>query len=268
MRMGEAGPSRSGKPTALITGASVGIGYELAKVFARNGHDLILVARNREQLEKVAAECRSLGAESRVIAKDLSLPNAAQEIFDEWSQASVQVDVLVNNAGFGTHGPFAEIDTEADLGLLQVNIVALTHLTKLFLRPMLGRGSGKILNVASLAAFQPGPFMATYYASKAYVLSFSEAVAAEVGRRGITVTALCPGPVKTEFQKRAGIEATRLSQGRVMDAATVAEAGYRALMRGRRLIIPSVPDKFLALASRFAPRRFATWVTGRLNEAR
>ena len=256
------------KPTALITGASVGIGYELAKVFARNGHDLALVARNREQLEKVAAECRTLGAESRVIAKDLSVPGAAQEIFDELSQAGVQVDVLVNNAGFGTHGPFAEIDEDADLGLLQVNIVALTHLTKLFLRPMVARRNGKVLNVASLAAFQPGPFMATYFASKAYVLSFSEAVAAEVAPRGITVTALCPGPVKTEFQKRAGIGATRLSRGHMLDAATVAEVGFRGLMRGRRVVIPSTPDKLMAFGSRLSPRRLSTWIAGKLNESR
>lgn len=268
MTQSQADRTQSHKPTALITGASVGIGYELAKVFARRGHDVVLVARNREQLEKVAAECRTLGAESRVIAKDLSVPGAAEENFDELSRAGVQVDVLVNNAGFGTHGPFAGIDTDADLGLLQVNIVALTHLTKLFLRPMVARGGGKILNVASVAAFQPGPFMATYYASKAYVLSFSEALAAEVARHGITVTALCPGPVKTEFQSRAGIEATRLSRGHMLDAATVAEAGFRGLMRGRRVVIPSTPDKLIVLGSRLGPRRLSTWIAGKLNESR
>ena len=258
----------SRRPVALITGASVGIGYELAKVFARNGYDLVLLARNREQLQKVAAECQSLGAAARVLMKDLAIPAAPQDIFDELTRDGVQIDVLVNNAGFGTHGPFAEIDTDADLRLLQVNIVALTHLTKLFLRPMLARGDGKILNVASTAALQPGPLMATYYASKAYVLSFSEAVAAEVSGRGVTVTALCPGPVQTEFQKRAGIETARLFSGYVMDAATVARAGFDALMRGKRVAIPGVSNKLLAFASRLGPRRLATWVTGKLNELR
>jgi len=254
------------RPTALITGASVGIGYELAKVFARSGYDLVLVARDQEKLKQVALECNGLGARSRIVPKDLSVPGAPQEIFDELAKDGVQVDVLVNNAGFGTHGPFAQIDCDADLRLLQVNIVALTHLTKLFLRDMLGRRHGKILNVASMAAFQPGPLMATYYASKAYVLHFSEAVAQEVAGYGIVVTALCPGPVKTEFFKRAGIEGSRLFHGGAMDAAAVALAGYHGLMGGRRLVIPGASNKLLRLASRLAPRRLTIWSAAKLNE--
>lgn len=254
--------------TALITGASVGIGHELARVFAENGYDLVLVARNREQLEKVAAECQTLGKiKARVLPKDLSLPDSSREIFDELMRDGVAVDVLVNNAGFGTHGRFAEIELDADARLLQVNIVALTALTKLFLREMVARGNGRILNVASTAAFQPGPLMATYYASKAYVLHFSEAIAQEVGGQGVTVTALCPGPVNTEFQQRAGIQGSRPFKGKgIMDARTVARAGFRGLMAGKRIVIPGFTNKFTAAAARFSPRRLATFIAGKLNE--
>lgn len=254
--------------TALITGASVGIGHELARVFAENGCDLVLVARNREQLEKVAAECQTLGkVKARVLPKDLSLPDSSREIFDELMRDGVAVDVLVNNAGFGTHGRFAEIELDADIRLLQVNVVALTALTKLFLREMVARRGGRILNVASTAAFQPGPLMATYYASKAYVLHFSEAIAQEVGSQGVTVTALCPGPVNTEFQQRAGIQGNRLFKGKgIMDARTVARAGFRGLMAGKRIVIPGFTNKLTAAAARFSPRRLATFIAGKLNE--
>jgi uncharacterized protein len=254
--------------TALITGASVGIGYELARVFAANGYDLVLVARNREQLERVAAECQSLGKiHARVLARDLSAAEAPREIFDELMREGVVVDVLVNNAGFGTHGRFADIELDADLRLLQVNIVALTALTKLFLREMVGRRNGRILNVASTAAFQPGPLMATYYASKAYVLHFTEAIAQEVASQGVTVSALCPGPTETEFQQRAGIQGSRLFKGKgIMDARSVAVAGFQGLMGGKRIIIPGFTNKFTARTVRFAPRRLATFIAGKLNE--
>jgi hypothetical protein len=253
--------------TALITGASVGIGYELAKVFAENGHDLVLVARDQPRLEQVATELESGGKiKARVLAKDLSHPNASREIFDELMRESVQVDFLLNNAGFGTHGEFSQIELDADLRLLQVNIVALTALTKLFIREMLARGRGRIMNVASTAAFQPGPLMATYYASKAYVLSLSEAVAHEVHGRGVSITALCPGPVNTEFQKRAGIQGSRLFKGGAMDPRTVALAGYRGMMRGQRIVVPGFSNQLLAKTSRLAPRRLATFIAGKLNE--
>jgi short-subunit dehydrogenase len=254
------------RPTALITGASVGIGYELAKVFAKNGHNLVLSARNQEQLEKVAAECRSLGGvEAGVLPKDLAAPSAPQEIFDALKASGTVIDVLVNNAGFGTHGDFAGIDLAADLNLLQVNIVALTALTKLFLREMLSRRSGKILNVASVASFQPGPLMATYYASKAYVLHFSEAVATEVAGRGVTVTALCPGPTESEFGKRAGIQGERPFRVRSMPAGPVAQAGYDGLMRGKRIVIPGLANKVLARMNRLFPRRLIAWGTLQVN---
>jgi hypothetical protein len=254
--------------TALITGASVGIGRELARIFAENGHDLVLVARNLQQLEQVAAECRSLGTiNARVLQKDLSNPDAAREIFERLKLDGVVVDVLVNNAGFGNYGRFTDVELDADIRLLQVNIVALTALTKLFLPPMLDRGAGRILNVASMAAFQAGPWMSTYYASKAYVLHFSEAIANECASRGVTVTALCPGPVKTEFQSRAGIHGSRLFKGNAaMDARTVAQAGYRGLMRGRRIVVPGLSNAMLVRFSRFVPRRLATFIAGKMNK--
>jgi len=259
----EATPNR---PTALITGASVGIGYELAKVFASSGHDLVLVARNEPQLQSVAAECEALGATSRIIPSDLAVTGAAQAIYDRLASDGASVEVLVNNAGFGTHGEFTAIDLDSDLRLLQVNIVALTHLTKLFLRDMVHRGSGKILNVASTAAFQPGPLMATYYASKAFVLSFSEAIAVECRPHGVTVTTLCPGPTRTEFQKRAGIESSPLARANVMDARTVALAGYNGLMRGRRIVIPGAANRLLTALVPFTPRRLVTRITKRFNQ--
>lgn len=254
--------------TVLITGASVGIGRELARIFAENGHDLILVARNVEQLQQVAAECESLNKiKARILQKDLSLPNAAGEIFDQVKRDGIEVDTLVNNAGFGNYGPFAEVDLDADLRLLQVNVVALTALTKLFLPDMLARRSGRILNVASMAAFQAGPLMSTYYASKAYVLHFSEAIANECSGKGVVVSALCPGPVRTEFQPRAGIHGSRLFKGNAsMDARTVALAGYRGLMRGRRIVVPGLSNRLIVQFTRFVPRPLATLIAGKMNK--
>ncbi|HZC76160.1 MAG TPA: SDR family oxidoreductase, partial [Ktedonobacterales bacterium] len=193
--------------TALVTGASSGIGEELARLFARDGYDLVLVARGKTQLEALAAELRQRhGVSLTVLATDLAQPAAAQAIYDELTRAGITVDVLVNNAGYATYGSFTEIPAETELAMLQVNMAALTHLCKLFLPPMVRRGSGRVLNVASTAAFQPGPLMAAYYASKAYVLSLSEALANELRGTGVTVTALCPGPTRSGFQSRAKME--------------------------------------------------------------
>lgn len=256
------------RPLALITGASVGIGYELARVFARHGHDLVLVARDGARLETVAAECRAMGAACRVLAKDLSVPAAPREIHEELRSEGARVSVLVNNAGFGTHGPFADIDLDSDLRLLQVNIVSLTDLTKRFLRDMLTDGRGKIMNVASTAAYQPGPFMATYYASKAYVLHLTEAIADEVQDFGITVTALCPGPTLTEFSKRAGMEHSRIFKKNAMRADEVALAGYHGLMRGRRVVVPGKMNALLVRSVRLFPRRALTRITRLVNLAK
>lgn len=255
--------------TALITGASSGIGYELSKLFAREGHALVLVARDRGALVRVAEELtRDYNASVKVLPKDLSLPDSAKEIFNEIQGQSVHIDLLVNNAGFGTYGPLAETDLEAQVAMIQVNIAALTQLTKLFLREMLKRGEGRILNVASTAAFQPGPLMAVYFATKAYVLSFSEALATELSGSGVTVSVLCPGPTRTDFRRRAGIKGTKLSDWAATDAATVATAGYRGLMNGRTVVIPGFMNKLIAFAIRFLPRSSVTRVVRSIQKGR
>lgn len=241
---------------ALITGASSGIGLELARIMARNGHELVLTARGVAELEKLASELQTRhGVAVHVIASDLSQPDAPQALFDEIARRGVTVGVLVNNAGYSTYGPFADIEATADLNMLALNILALTHLTKLFLPGMVARRSGRVLNVASTAAFQPGPFMACYYASKAYVLSFSEAVAEELAGTGVTVTALCPGPTATGFAKRANLEGSRLFSGRpTMGAREVAEIGYNATMLGQPVAVAGAINALMAFSVRFAPR--------------
>jgi short-subunit dehydrogenase len=256
------------RPTALITGASGGIGVELARVFAEHGYDLVLVARGKDRLVALAAELEGAhGITARVIEADLAQPAAPDAIYEQVGVQGVTVDILVNNAGFGTHGPFADTDLGTELEVLQVNVVALTHLTKLFLRDMLARGHGKVLNVASTAAFQPGPLMAVYYATKAYVLSLSEALANEVQGTGVTVTALCPGPTATDFHRRAQIEDSRLVRSPLMmDAATVARVGYRALMAGKTVAIPGWANRLGAFAVRLTPRGLVTRIVRRVNE--
>jgi short-subunit dehydrogenase len=261
---------RSAPRTALVTGASSGIGFELAKFAAADGCNVVLVARSRDKLEDLAKELRAAhGVEARVLAEDLAVPGAPTEICDELARDGVSVDILVNNAGYATWGPFVALGLEGELAMLAVNVVALTHLTKLFAPPMVHRGSGRILNVASTAAFQPGPLMAVYYASKAYVLSFSEALAAELAGTGVTVTALCPGPTRSGFQARAGIRGARLFSGMVAmhDSAAVARAGWRAMQRRRRVVVPGVMNRVMVQAGRVAPRRLVTAIAHRLNRA-
>jgi uncharacterized protein len=253
--------------TALITGASSGIGYELALLFAADGFDCILVARSQDKLKELAAR---LEGEHRVktlvLPKDLAKPSAVDEIYEEVSAASMEVDVLVNNAGFPVFGLFSETDLEVELEMLQVNVVALTALTKLFLRGMVARRHGRVMNLASTAAFEPGPLMAVYYASKAYVLSFSEALANEVRGTGVTVTALCPGPTRTGFQKRGVMEDSRLVQGQIADARSVALAGYRGLMAGKTMVIPGFTNKLVPWIVRTSPRSVLTRVVRRMQE--
>jgi short-subunit dehydrogenase len=253
---------------ALVTGASSGIGWELVKLFAEDRCNLVLVARSRKKLEQLGRDLTAaFGISVRVIVKDLATPKAPTEIAQELSSAGVPIDTLVNNAGFGVYGPFSSTDGAKELEMLQVNVVALTHLTKLFLPAMLERRSGRILNVASTAAFQPGPLMAVYYASKAYVLSFSEALSNEVFGSGVTVTALCPGPTDTEFQKEAGLESTRLFHNPfVSDARSVARAGYAGMASGKRVVIPGLANQLVAQAVRFSPRRLVTAISRSLNE--
>jgi len=254
--------------TALITGASAGIGRELAKLFAEDGYSVVLVARNGSRLNQFADELqRQFGISVKPLALDLASPSAPQFLFDQLGRENVAVDVLVNNAGYGKLGAFAEVSAQESLGQIYLNITALTHLTKLFLGPMLERKSGRILNVASTAGFQPGPLMAVYYATKAYVISFSEALANEIDGSGVTVTCLCPGATDTEFQKRAGTEETLLFRKlRPMSAKAVAQHGYRALMKGKPLVISGMKNWLLAESLRISPRRLVTAVSRRLIE--
>ncbi|MDT5159594.1 MAG: uncharacterized protein QOH51_3951 [Acidobacteriota bacterium] len=249
------------KMTALVTGASGGIGLELARLFAADGHDLVLVARSEDKLSRLAEELKlKHGTAARVLAADLARREAPQEIFEELQQEGIHVDALVNNAGIGSYGLFAEIDLKSELELLQVNIVALTHLTKLFLPMMIERRRGYVCNVASTAAFQPGPLMAVYYASKAYVLSFSEALANECEATGVRVSALCPGPTETGFVAAAGMQDSKLFDRGAMTARAVAEAGYRGLLAGKTLVIPGFRNAFVARAVGMMPRGIVTKV--------
>jgi len=247
------------KEVALITGASSGIGRELTKLFAVNGFDLVLVARNEAALNEIASQLTARQPVSvTVVAKDLSLPQAPEEIYDTLKQAAIAVDVLVNNAGTQVYGALQDTDTSEQLRLIQVNLVALTHLTMLFGREMVDRGRGRILNVASTGAFSPTPLNAIYCATKAYVLSFSEAIARDLEGTGVTVTCLCPGATETRFAKRAGIENVRLFQAFVMNAREVARAGYRGLMSSKTTVVPGVYNQILVSLVRFTPRRLVT----------
>jgi len=253
--------------TALITGASSGIGLELAHLFARDGYRLVLVARNRAALRALANELQSrYNTEVWISPKDLAHPAAPLELYQELQESNVVLDVLVNNAGFGGRGAFLETDWNAEAEMLQVNIVALTHLTKVFL-PQIRAREGKLLNVASTAAFLPGPFMAVYYASKAFVLHFTEAIAEELSGTGATVTCLCPGPVKTNFQQRANIGETNLLNGPLLvDVGEVARIGYEGMKKGRRIVIPGWKNRAVVESLRVSPRGMLPKMVRRLHE--
>lgn len=254
--------------TALITGASSGIGLELARILATDHHDVVLVARNLDKLNELKQELEGKhGIKAMVIPADLSIPRISDEIYYDLANKGIQVDILINNAGFGDYGAFANAEWKKQANMLQVNIVALTHLTKLFLRGMVERGHGRIMNVASTAAFQPGPLMAVYYATKAYVLHFSEAIANELQGTGVTVTALCPGPTRTEFQSTATMGDSRLFKiFNVPSAESVARFGYQAMMKGKTVAIYGVFNYLLSLSVRFTPRSLVTWFSRQFLE--
>lgn len=254
------------KETALITGASSGIGLELANLFAADKSDLVLVARRKDLLEKFGGEIgQKHGGKVRVLAKDLADPAAPRAIFDELAADDVQVDVLVNNAGFGAVGDFVQLPIQRQMDMLQVNVTALTHLTGLFLPPMVERGRGGILNVGSTAGFQPGPYMAVYYATKAYVLSFTEALAEEMEGKGIHVTCLAPGATNTGFAAEAKMLDSPLFRSGSMDVRPVAEAGYRGFRAGNVIVVPGLKNRVGAASVRFAPRRIVRKIAARLN---
>ena len=253
--------------TALITGASSGIGLELAHLFARDGYRLVLVARNRNNLRHLGDDLQSrYSITVRIEPKDLAHPSTPAELYQELQESGIVLDVLVNNAGFGGAGTFTGTKWSQEAEMMQVNMVALTHLTKLFL-PQIRAREGMIMNVASTAAFQPGPFMAVYYASKAYVLSFTEALAEELRGTGVKVSCLCPGPVKTNFQKRAYLQGTAMMNSPLMvDVREVARAGYEGLKQGKRVVIPGWKNWMGVQLLRISPREMVTKVVRKLQE--
>ncbi len=268
--------TNAARPTVLITGASTGIGYELARLFASGGAsagkppittpwNLILLARTRPKLMEVSERlAQEFGVGVQIVAADLSHPRSPDEVFGYLSETGVQLDAIVNNAGFGANGNFAALDLQNQLEMIQTNVTSLVHLTKLFL-PQIIQRRGKIMNVASTAAFQPGPHMAVYYATKAFVLSFSEALNEELAPLGVVVSTLCPGPTRTEFQRRAGTTQTKMFRGPfVLDAAPVALAGFEGLFKGKHLVIPGRLNHALVQSLRIAPRKLVTRMSGKV----
>ncbi len=255
--------------SALVTGASSGLGLELAQLLAADRHDLVLVARREPQLRALADRlARDHGVSARVVVADLARPDGPERVAQAVQAANTFVEILVNNAGFGVNGSFVRQAPARQLEMLQVNVTALTALSALFLPGMVERKAGRVLNVASTAAFQPGPRMAVYYASKAYVLSLSVALSVELEDTGVTVTALCPGPTATEFQGVAGMQESRLFRAGTMDAKTVARAGYRGMLAGRAVVVPGVRNRVLALSTRVSPTLWAARIAGWLHRAR
>jgi uncharacterized protein len=254
------------RETALITGASSGIGLDLARLMAPR-FDLIITARNQADLQNIANELEAQhGNHIHVIPADLAKPEAPMQIFGEIERRALPVDVLINNAGFGLYGRFAGNDLLLELEMIQVNIAALTSLTKLALPGMLERKYGRIMNVASTAGFQPGPLMAVYYATKAYVIMFSEAIANELKGSGVTVTCLCPGATATRFADRANMEQSRLFKMGAMNSQNVAKAGYNGMMAGKTMVVPGFVNKALAMSVRFSPRKLVTAISRSLQE--
>ncbi|TYB76851.1 SDR family NAD(P)-dependent oxidoreductase [Bizionia myxarmorum] len=252
--------------TALITGGASGLGYEFALLFAKDGYNLVLVDINAESLNTAQKKISDLYAiDVKLMTKDLSLINIASEIISELGDT--HINALVNNAGFGVFGAFHEADWERQSAMLNLHVLTTSHLTKLVLIGMVERGEGKILNLSSLAAFEPGPLMALYYATKGYILSFSEAIANELKDTGVTVTALCPGPTKTLFQEAV---ASNSSENKIKfnmaSAQKVAAYGYKSMMQGKSVAIPGFINKILAFMPRFIPRNMATSIVRKIQE--
>ena len=244
------------KKTALITGASGGIGFELAKIFAKNGINLVLVARSKNKLDELKNDLeKQYGISVYTVGKDLSLPDSVGEVYKETTGQKLKVDYLINNAGFGDLVVFTETDWKKEEKMINLNIAALTLFTKLYLKEMTNRGSGKIMNVASIAAFQPGPLMAVYFATKSYVLNFSEAINNEVRKNGVTVTVLCPGPTTSGFQEASGMIESKIIKWKKMPSSReVADFGYKAMMQGKAVAVHGIFNKILIFSERLIPR--------------
>lgn len=246
----------------LITGASSGIGFELSKLFVKKGYNLVMVSKSKENLEKAKKMICRENPKVKVytIAKDLAETGASEEIFEYTEKNSIQIDILVNNAGIQVYGNFHEVNLDSTLNVMNVNIFAMTKLTRLFVDGMLKRGDGKILNLASTGAFQPCPLNSVYCASKAFVLYLSEGMREELKGTGVTVTALCPGATRTNFAKRADIEDIKLFKGRLLEPSTVAKIGYKALMKNKSVVITGLYNNILAESVRFMPRNLVVKV--------
>lgn len=258
----------SGRPVALITGASSGIGAALARIFAAEGHAVVLVARDEAALAAVARDIGRQAAQAPVtLPLDLTLPNPADRLAAELAARSLAPQYLVNNAGFGLLGTAAELDRGEQLAMVDLNVRALVDLSLAFV-DSLARHRGGLLNVSSLAGFMPGPNMAAYYASKAYVLSFTEALHRELADQGVRVTVLCPGPVPTGFQRRAGLRIGGMARLFTVSAEQAARAGYDGLMRGRRLVVPGWPNKLVPWLPRLLPRGLVLEIMGRSQDKR
>ncbi|MFA7359605.1 MAG: SDR family oxidoreductase [Candidatus Kapaibacterium sp.] len=256
------------KKTALITGASAGLGVEFAKNFAKDGHNIVLTARRTERMEQLAEELMNKhSVDIKVLGKDLSNMNEVQSVFETLQRDNIHIDFLVNNAGFGDWGNFHESDWTKVEGMIDVNMKALTKLTYLFMRPMIQKGGGRILNVASMAAFQPGPLMAVYYATKAFVLSFSEAVNNEIKGTGVSITILCPGPTESEFQSAANLGKSKLfKHTRIPTAKEVADFGYREMMKGSLTVVPGFLNWLVVQSVRFSPRKFVLKIARKIQD--
>jgi hypothetical protein len=254
--------------TALITGATSGIGLELAKVHASKGGDLVLVARNKHKLLEIKEEFESnYHVEVVIIEKDLSRKDATQEVYNETSAYQIRIDILINNAGFGDFGFFSDTDWFKEYEMISLNIIALTQLTKLYGQDMITNGYGRIMNVASIASFLPGPKMAIYYATKAYVLSFSEAIANEMTEQGVTVTTLCPGPTESGFEKAAALEDSGLfKKQKVATSKSVAEYGYKAMMKGKTVAIPGFTNWLMTKIILLVPRGLVVKAVRKIQE--
>ncbi|MFB6211875.1 MAG: SDR family NAD(P)-dependent oxidoreductase [Halobacteriales archaeon] len=247
---------QTGRETAVLTGASSGIGYELTHLFAADGYDLVLVSRSREKLESVGEELETQhGVDTDVVVADLSEPDAAHEVYEAVQAEDRVVDALVNNAGFGVYGEFIDTDLEEELDVIHLHVVTVTILTKLFAKDMAARGHGYILNNASTAGFAPLPTSVVYSGAKHYERSFSEALAEELADKGVTVTALCPGETDTGFMERGNYEEAAYEKADMMDAATVAQAGYEGLMNGERIVVPGMKNKARVFLRRLLPRK-------------
>lgn len=260
---------KAARPTALVTGASGGIGEALARRLAAENHNLVLVARTEAKLRSLADSLAGAhGIDIAVVAADLAVPGAGAALAHRLEQLDLSVDVLVNNAGFADFGPFLDAAPDKLTEMMQLNVVTLTDLTRELVPAMVDQGFGRVMNVASTAAFFPGPLMAVYYATKAYVLSFSEGLAEELKGTGVTVTALCPGPTESGFQARAAMEDSKLVRGRrIMSSETVAKLGVEGMLAGKPVVVTGLKNRLMVLSPRFMPRRLVPGMVKRAQAA-